>query len=279
MLRKFMAIVGAIILVTLLCSACSPEIAQTIPTTTITATPDPCSKANISSGIQRISELMQEFDDITFVASLAPKEQLSDLILNLQDVRRRTDVNNPPVCVAKLQSTAVNYMNEVILFLAHYMGGTDVSQINLERNNSQSLRNAYEEEYAHMTGATYISPTPLPTNQIAEIQVTDTPSPTQTATPNVESPTETEATEVIVTNPGPSAINLHNYPDVNARLVGFLNPEENAQAIARTNTGDWILITYSKAMGGSGWVLAKLIQTDHSVELLPISGQTATPKP
>ena len=170
-------------------------------------------------------------------------------------------------------------MNEVILFLAHYMGGTDVSQINLERNNSQSLRNAYEEEYAHMTGATYISPTPLPTNQIAEIQATDTPSPTQTATPNNESPTETEATEVIVTNPGPSAVNLHNFPDVNARLVGFLNPEENAQAIARTNTGDWILIAYSKAMGGSGWVLAKLIQTDHSVELLPISGQTATPKP
>ena len=96
MLRKFMVIMGAIILVTLLCSACSPEIAQTIPTATITATPDPCSKTNISGGIQRISDLMREFDDITFVASLAPKEQLSDLILNLQDVRRRTDVNNPP---------------------------------------------------------------------------------------------------------------------------------------------------------------------------------------
>ncbi|MDR3576601.1 MAG: hypothetical protein P4L50_22265 [Anaerolineaceae bacterium] len=276
MLRKFLIIMGAIIIVTLLSSACVPGITQTPPT----ATPDPCSPANISSGILRISNLMREFDDITFVSSMAPKDQLSNLILNLQDVRRRTDTYNPPACIAKLQSTAVNYMNGVILFLAHYMGGIDVSQINIERSNSQTLRNAYEEEYAHMTGAVYISPTPVPTeNPLAEVQATDTPTPTQTATESNESPTETEAIEVIVTNAGPSSINLHDYPDISARLVGYLNPQENAQAIARTKSGDWILIAYSKAKGGTGWVFTKLVQTDHSVELLPISGQTPTPKP
>ena len=276
MLRKFLVVFGTIITVTLLSGACVPGIAQTPPT----ATADPCSPANIASGIQRISDLMREFDDITFVASMTPKEQLSNLILNLQDVRRRTDAYNPPACVAKLQSTAVNYMNGVILFLAHYMGGIDASQINTERSNSQSLRNVYEEEYAHMTGATYISPSPIPTNSVAEIQTApDTPSPTLTATESNESPIETETVEVIVTNPGPSSINLHDSPDVAAKLVGYLNPQENAQAIARTKSGDWIQIAYSKAKGGSGWVFTKLIQTDRSIEVLPISGQTATPNP
>jgi len=222
---------------------------------------------------------MGEFDDVTFVASMTPREQLSDLILNLQDIRRRTDLKTTPVCVAHLQSTAVNYMNEVILFLAHYMGGIDASQVDMERNNSQNLRIAYEEEYAHMTGATYISPTPIPTNTMAEITATDTPTPTQTATENNEEPTNTEAVEVIVTNPGPSTINLHDAPNVTARLVGFLNPQENAQAIGRTNTGDWILIAYSKAEGGTGWVFSKLVQIENSIELLPITDQTATPQP
>ncbi|HMD89386.1 MAG TPA: SH3 domain-containing protein [Anaerolineaceae bacterium] len=279
MLHKFLGIMAVILTITLLSSACTPTIAQSIPTATLIATPDPCSNANISAGIQRINILMREFDDDTFVASMTPKEQLSVLILNLQDVRRRTDTNNPPACIAKLQSMAVNYMNEVILFMAHSMGGVAVSQVDIERTNSLSLRNAYEEEYAHMTGVAYISPTPLPTVQVAEILPTDTPTPTQTATQNNENPTETETTEVIVTNPGPLTINLHDAPDISARLVGFLNPQENAEAIARTNSGDWILISYSKAMGGSGWVSAKLVQTDHSIEPLPISGQTATPNP
>ncbi len=277
MLRKFLIILGAVITVTLSNSACAPAIAQTPPT----ATPDPCSPTNLSSGIQHVSDLMREFDDITFVASMAPKEQLSNLILNLMDVRRRTDSGSPPVCVAKLQSSAVNYMNGVILFLAHYMGSIDASQIETERINSQTLRNAYEEEYAHMTGAAYISPTPIPTNSIAQIQATDTPAPdaTQTAEETNESPTQTETIEVIVVNPGPSSINLHDSPDLSARFVGFLNPQENAKAVARTTSGDWILIAYSKAKGGFGWVFAKLVQTDHSIELLPISGLTPTPQP
>ena len=156
MLRKSLVIMGVIIAVTLSSSACVPIIAQTPPTATL----NPCSSANISSGIQRISDLMREFDDVTFVASMAPKEQLSDLILNLQDIRRRTDLNGTPACIAKLHSTAVNYMNEVTLFLAHYMGGLDATQVDTERITSQNLRIAYEEEYAHLTGATYIFPNP-----------------------------------------------------------------------------------------------------------------------
>ena len=273
--RKSLVIMGVIIAIILSSSACVPIITQTSPTATL----NPCSPANISSGIQHISDLMREFDDVTFVASMAPKEQLSYLILNLQDIRRRTDSNNTPTCIAKLNSAAVNYMNEVILFLAHYMGSIDATQVNTERINSQSLRVTYEEEYARLTGTTYTSLTPIPTIPVAEIQATDTPSPTQTVIENNESPTETEAIEVIVTNLGPSSINLHDSPDLAARVVGFLNPQENAKAIARTNIGDWILIAYSKAQGGGGWVYTKLVQTDRSIELLPIAGKTATPQP
>jgi hypothetical protein len=273
--RKSLIIMGVIIAIIFSSSACVPIITQTPPTATL----NPCSPANISSGIQHISDLMREFDDVTFVASMAPKEQFSYLILNLQDIRRRTDSNNTPICIAKLNSAAVNYMNAVILFLAHYMGSVDAAQVNTERITSQSLRVAYDEEYSRLTGTTYTSPTPIPTIPVAEIRATDTPSPTQTDVENNESPTETEAIEVIVTNPGPSSINLHDSPQLTARVVGFLNPQENAQAIARTNIGDWILIAYSKAQGGGGWVFTKLVQTDRSIELLPIAGQTATPQP
>ena len=50
---------------------------------------DPCSSQNVIGQVKQIKELVDEFDDISFIANLTPQTQLAEPIMNLQTVRRK----------------------------------------------------------------------------------------------------------------------------------------------------------------------------------------------
>jgi hypothetical protein len=128
------------------------------------ASGNPCAPQNILVEVRKVYDRMHKFDDISFVANLTPQDQLADPVLKMQDVRYELEYVDVAECVAPLKQSAINYMNSVIIYLAHFMGGIDRQQVNLEITTSDQLRNTYDAELARLTGADLIQATftPIP---------------------------------------------------------------------------------------------------------------------
>ncbi len=274
--RKLYIICCTCIVLFLLLTACFPEVPPAAPAPTY----DSCAPNNIGLEINRVKDLMHEFDDTTFIAKMTPPEQLAGVVLDLQDVRRRTEAVSVPACVSNFQKDAIDYMNAEIKYLAYGMGEFNEDEVATARNSAQKLRGNYEAEYTRLTGVVYAPATDaVPVrNTESPVAVVTEASPVQ-ETPNPLTPTVTLSVEVIVENPGTQPINLRAYPSMTAQPVGSLNPLENARAIARTSAGDWLLLEFAKAEGGQGWVFFRLVKLNRPAEQLPIQDFTPTPTP
>lgn len=220
--------------------------------------PDPCLLENIDDTLAPVHDLMREFDDTTYVATITNQANLTEPILLLQDVRRRTERLEIPSCAVTLQQAAVNYMNSVIGYLGLFMAGADHDQISITINDSQTLRLTYENENARLMGTTYTPP-----------QVENTPE-TAAAT---EAPVETAIVEagITVTNNGTGPVNMRSGPSVDDLVVATLPAGASANAVGRSTASDWILVTYE---GIQGWVSASFVQTSASIDTLPVSDST-----
>jgi hypothetical protein len=130
----------------------------------ISASENPCAPQNILTEVKKVYDRMHKFDDISFVANLTPQDQLAVPVLKMQDVRYELEYIEMADCVTPLKQSAINYMNGVIIYLAHFMGGVDRQQVNLEITTADQLRNIYDAELARLTGADLIQPTftPIP---------------------------------------------------------------------------------------------------------------------
>jgi hypothetical protein len=222
--------------------------------------PDPCLLENMDDTLSPVHDLMREFDDTTYVATITNQANLTEPILLLQDVRRRAERLDIPACAVTLQQAAVNYMNSVIGYLGLFMAGAEHDQISATINDSQTLRLTYENENARLLGTTYTPP-----------QVENTPE-TAAAT---EAPADTATVEVgiTVTNSGTGPVNMRSGPSVDDLVVATLPAGASAAAVGRTAANDWILITYE---GTQGWVSASFVQASSPIENLPES-DTTTP--
>lgn len=277
--RAILCIMACALFISVL-TGCSGQIPATVivevtqppaPTSiaaTITSTPDMCAPNNVTKEVQKVHDLMREFDDINFIANVTPQQNLSPLILELLGVRRKAESVEVAVCVTALQVSAVNYMNVVISYLANFMGGSERDAINQQITSSQNLRIVYEAELARLIGATYIPPatiTPAPTSETQE-------TPTA-AVPAVTGP------EVIAKNVGNTPANLRDAPSFEALKVGELAIGDSARALARTPAGDWILIQFPGVPNNLAWVYSNLVQLDAPFSDLPVvaPAPTATP--
>lgn len=267
MKRNVIYLVVALALLSGLLGACNPGTSSGP-----TATPgDRCSAERLPAETRKVNDLMREFDDITFVANLTPQAQLTEPILQLQGVRRRMEDLDVPPCLQTLRLNGVNYMNAVISYLAHFMGGAAREQVNGEIIASQTLRVAFESEMARLIGATYVPP---PTMSVPTLEAT----PTLGGTPDLAG-TE-QASTVIVTNSSGGTINVRSLPDLASPLLGYMMPGDTAKALARTEDGTWLIIEFPSSPNGMGCVYTELVQVDGPVELLPFAGiATNTPFP
>jgi hypothetical protein len=154
-------------------SACIPvaapateAVATAVPT--ITSTPDPCAPENIEAEVQKIHRHMREFDDASALAASRPREQLSDAVADLQRIRRETEDQPTPSCLADLRTYQVSHMNSVINTLISFMGGADQQTVDQGIAIAREQHDKYTVELARLLGlpiepATIITPLPSET--------------------------------------------------------------------------------------------------------------------
>ncbi|NPV76516.1 MAG: hypothetical protein HPY59_09105 [Anaerolineae bacterium] len=275
MRHKLYAIPIFTLFAALLLAACGAAPSNAAPPPQ-TNTPDPCAPSQIGFEIKKINDQVRVFDDLTFVANLTDQKLLTQPIMEMQAVRRQLEKMDPPPCLEKLNASAISYMNMVINYLAHFMGGISQEQINAEIGASQSLRTAYEEERARLVGATYLPPptrvpvTPPATNPGQDV----TPVSNQPGDPPLQTPQV-----VLVTNPGSASINIRLEPSMTSAIVGYLQPNETAPAIGRTEDSLWIAIEPANSPFRYAWVYAETVQLNAPIEELPTPEPSATPAP
>jgi hypothetical protein len=154
----------AVLLSVILLTACG-EKATEVPAAA--ATPDPCAPENVSAEVDKVNDLMREFDDGAQLASYAPAEQLVTIIPSLQDVRRRAEDLVVPACLDPLKTYQLGHMNTVINTLLLFMQGTtDNTEAVVDGiNQARALHERYNQEMANLLGVDYIpaggfTPTP-----------------------------------------------------------------------------------------------------------------------
>ena len=102
--------------------------------------------------------------------------------------------------------------------------------------------------------------------------------PTAISTPNpIFTPTPAALTgTIMVSNPSQLGRNLHDAPNLDAPVVALFLPGDTAQAIARDESGLWVLVSYQ---GKQLWVFARQVGISTSIDSLPVIIATATPNP
>jgi len=109
------------------------------------------------------------------------------------------------------------------------------------------------------SSASYIMPTPTPALSVD----LKTPAVAMLA-PGTATPTS-EA--FFVRSTGKFSINIHEAPDETSPIIGALQTGEDAEALGRTASADWIFILYDEL---DGWVSAGQIETSRPIENLPL---------
>jgi hypothetical protein len=240
-------IVLATMLLLAACGQAEPVATPTlVPTATFTSTPDPCAPENISAEIQAVHRLMREFDDASALSANTTREQLKPTIADLQRIRREAEDQKVPACMQAFKELQLVHMNTFIQTLIAFMGGADQETVNQGIGLSRQLHDQYMIEMARLQGVT-ILPTPSP------IPTVGTPG----ATPGTEVPTPSVA---IVTNPGPTTVNLLTTASLDAQNVGVLGVGQSALALGQTANGAWVMIEIPSQPGRTAWVYAALVK-------------------
>ena len=271
-----------IVSLTILLVACAPQIPSAAPTSTVTPTltptPDACSRENLLPIVMDAHKLVREFDDINQVASLTPQSQLGDMVLKLQDVRRRAEDLVVPNCILNFKAAEVDYMNSVITYLKLFMAGGRNDALSGMIATSQQKRVAYDNLRLSILG---ITPTPSPSPTLgAGTSQPETPSQTPTSmtgTPQVATPTLVAITgNITVSNPTMLGRNLHDAPSLDAIVIAILLPGDTAIALARDGSAKWVLVEYQ---GSQLWVYADQVTLSASLDSLPVILSSPTPTP
>jgi hypothetical protein len=128
----------------------------------ITSTPDPCAKANLPAGIQKLDDITNQFDDASAIVSnmlsSITADQLGSDIATLQSIRRAAEDEDVPSCLANLKDLQLGHMNTVIDTLLLILGHGDKNVINQGVAQSNQLSQQYVIEKARLLGILTIIP-------------------------------------------------------------------------------------------------------------------------
>ena len=144
-------------------------------TQTITSTPDPCAPGYINEEVNKVHNHMREFDDASLLAANMPRDQVSNAIPDLQRIRRESEDQPIPVCLANLKTFQIAHMNSVINTLIAFMNGSDQQSIDQGISIARQQHDQYSVELASVLGLTVVPATIPPT--IEGTPPADTPTP------------------------------------------------------------------------------------------------------
>jgi hypothetical protein len=246
---------GLLLIPVLFLAGCAAPEQLVAPTETsfpsITPTADPCAPAALPGMVDQVDDLLREFDDTTYVANMTPQAQLGEMILRLQEIRRRLEDIELPTCTQTLQTLGVEYMNSVIIYLGLFMSGGDRNQVADTISASQSLRSQYLAEYDRLLTSSGSAPASVTADQPVE--------PTQPA---------------VVMNEENQTLNLRSLPALDSAIVGSLLPGETLPVLGRTEDGSWLLV---QSEDQQLWVFASVISLSVPMESLAVVAPTPTP--
>jgi hypothetical protein len=222
-----------------------------------TATPDPCSPENLPAEVEKVHKLMREFDDASLLASNTPIDQLNPSIADLQRIRRDAEDQTVPSCLVSLKQYQLAHMNTVIntmLYMLSYQGkDTDKQVLNQGIALARQQHDQYVLELAKVLGLTVVAaPTTAPVEGTPEAGATLAPA------------------ALLITNNGPTAVNLRNQPDLNADNIGILDLGASAVVLGRTADALWYQVEFPGQPGQTAWVYASLVQLSDPTAELPV---------
>lgn len=266
MKKRLFFLITLTLTATIIISACNssePAATESPTKTTIatepalppTATPDPCAPQNITAEVEKVHKLMREFDDASLLASNTPIEQLNPSIADLQRIRRDAEDLPIPSCLVALKQYQLAHMNTVIntmLYMLSYQGAdAETEVLNQGIALARQQHDQYVLELANVLGLTVVvAPTAAPAQETPEAGGTPAPTP------------------LVITNPGPTAVNLRNQPDLNAGNIGILDIGASAVVLGRTADALWYQVEFPGQPGQTAWVYASLVQlSDPNAEL------------
>lgn len=198
--------------------------------------------------VEKIQDLVNAFQDVTYVANFTPQTELVAPILEMQNVRRELQKLNVPACEAAIKTASLNYMNSTINYLAFFMGGETKENVDAGIQNSQILWQVVLGEFSKLlTSAGLVS------DELPDIGSTF--------------PSTSENT-LFVGNEGTQGVNVRSQPELNAEIIASMEPGMQAIDISRNEAGDWLLVNLD---GVIGWVFTEVITHSGLVEELPIS--------
>lgn len=255
-------ILPVIILISLILAACGDKATATseVVAPVFTSTPDLCSPENLPAEVAKINKLTREFDDYSALASNTPQSQLIQIIPDLQRVLRDAEDQTVPACLNNLKKIQLSHMSIVVQTLMGFMNTTDaagVEQINAAIAQARNLHGQYDLEMARLLGITLVAPPTL------------TPAPA-TSEANVAPAVLTATSGFVVTNPGPTRVNLRSMPDLNAPEAGLIEVQASMLALGRTADNLWIQVQIPDQSGQTAWVYAVLVQLSVPIDQLPV---------
>ena len=271
MKKQLIFLFALTLIATLVISACgSPEQATIVPTQvvntveateppppTATSEPDPCAPENIATEVEEVHKLMREFDDASLLASNTPIEQLNPSIADLQRIRRNAEDQPAPVCLATLKQYQLAHMNTVIntmLYMLSYQGSdAETEALNQAIALARQQHDQYVLELANVLGLTVVA---APTSASAE------------GTPQADG--KPVPAPLVISNTGPTVVNLRSQPDLNADNLGILDIGASAVALGSTADSLWYQVEFPDQPGQTAWVYASLVQLSDTTVELPV---------
>jgi hypothetical protein len=229
----------------LLLGACGPFLPTAPPPT---ATLDPCNLVNLPSESGKVNALMRQFDDYSTLAFGTPQSQLLQIIPQMQDVRRAAEDQGVPACLNDLKQLQLVHMQVTLdTLMAFQANRTNAEALNAGIEEARKYHDQYTIELGRLLGVTVVVP----------------PSSTPGAPPPAPEASATAAptsSAMIVTNPGPAAVNLRAGASPDAAAVGTLEVGQSAKVFAKSPAGDWLLIEPPSDPGHGAWAYAPLLQ-------------------
>jgi hypothetical protein len=146
----------------LLLSACAGQFSSSPTRLPATKNPDPCVPENLPTTILGINQLMREFDDASQQAAKTPAQGLTDVISNMQRIRRAAEDLQIPPCLTTLKTHQLNHMNLTIQTLIAFVGGADQGTLKSGLEQARQEHDLYSLEVVRLLGITLAPLTTTP---------------------------------------------------------------------------------------------------------------------
>lgn len=210
----------------------APQVSVTNPEASPTI--DPCAPQYQRVLAERAHRHMREFDDAANLAASLKVDALPAAVAELQRIRRETEDEPLPGCLAKLKQLQVAHMNVVIETLMGMLNQTKPEELQKGILAARQLHDQYTLELGRAYGVTFVA------------APTATPGPVETITPTPPGLT--------VTNPGPTGVNLRATPELTGTVLGILPVNVSLAVLGKSEDGKWVYVEIPEKPGEKAWL-------------------------